>query len=83
MLCLNLENNGNKTHLGVKKKLNGHGNFANKIEIELQNLKVLRTTQHFLLEQLCASKLHYKVQSLNNCFKRYHAKQNKIVFYFD
>jgi len=75
MLYLNLENNGNKTHLGVKKKLNGHGNFANKTEIELQNLKVLGTTQHFLLEQLCANKLHFKVQSLNNCFKRYNAKQ--------
>lgn len=36
--------------LVFKKKLNGHGNFANKIEIELQNLKVLGTTQHFLLE---------------------------------
>lgn len=81
MLYLDLENNGNNTHLGVKKKLNGHGNFANKIEIELQNLKVLGTTQHFLLEQLCANKLHFKVQSLSNCFKRYHAKQNNFKFF--
>lgn len=67
--------------LVFKKKLNGHGNFANKIEIELQNLKVLGTTQHFLLEQLCANKLHFKVQSLSNCFKRYHAKQNNFNFF--
>jgi len=50
MLHLNLENNHNNTHLGVKKKVNEHGNFANKIETELQRFKVLRSTQHFLLE---------------------------------
>jgi hypothetical protein len=41
-----------------------------KLKHELQSLKVLRTTQHFLLEQLCANKLHFKLQSFKQLFQK-------------